>query len=131
MKKRPPEEIIKFHTDRIREDHSAQKQFFSRAIKIQNDQSNYDPNYLKEKLDIACNTLATVNFCTRTCDNCPLQGAHQKALKEIEEGVRTKPNKKNYIPWKRDYYLEVSVNPKTGVVTQVLTPIKVDQLQVE
>lgn len=128
------EEVIKAHVDRLTENPEQMKPFFNGGLAIQNDPTNYDPEYLNNKMHITCEVLCQVGFCNNNlCQTCAITAAHERALEEIAEGIRKKEvrqhskYKKPNVSWKKDYYMEVTVDSKTGVVKQVLTPIKLEE----
>lgn len=123
------EEIIESHVNRLKENPDQMKGFFNIGIGIQNDRTNYDPEYLENKMKITCETLCQVGFCNNSqCELCAMTSAHERALEEIAEGIRKKNRQVKravhtiYDP--EDYYCYVSVDKRTGIITQVLRPIK-------
>lgn len=72
----------------IRGGKTAMNQFFGGGILIQN--AAYSKNYAIKRKTYTCECLTRCGYCTRDCDHCKLEGMHLKALKEIEEGKRTK-----------------------------------------
>lgn len=123
------EEVIQSHVTRLTENPDQMKPFFNGGIAIQNDRSNWDADYLANKMHITCETLCQVGFCNSTqCETCAMTAAHDRALEEIQEGLRKQGRKVKRVAHtvynQEDYYCYVSVDKRTGIITQVLRPIK-------
>ena len=92
-------------------DIKAPRTFFNIAIGIQNSSGSYVPGYLARKKEIACEVLATIGFCDRGCSVCALEGAHEKAILEIEEGLRAPSKAKKKAEIKKEAKPAIERNP--------------------
>lgn len=120
------EERLNYELNRLRGNRDAQNQFFGGALAIQNSAGTYLKKYADEKMAFACDVLCRCAWCNNTkCDKCKLTRANENAHKEIENGLRKKPDRIGYdektisLP---GYWVSTSVDKKTGAVTVTMRP---------
>ena len=70
-------------------DRNAQKKFFSGAINRM--KFAYDPEWVDDQKEFACDVLCTCGFCLHVdCTQCILEANYQRAKEEIAMGARRK-----------------------------------------
>jgi len=81
-------------------DRDSQKRFFSGAINRM--KLGYDKDWTNSQKEFACDVLCHCGFCLNVdCDRCVLEAHYNRAIEEIQMGIRRRPerieNTKKYI----------------------------------
>lgn len=80
------EDKVSFAVKNISKDINGPEKFLSGAVAFQN--KAYRVDWANKKFAYACDVLARIGYCHNKCEQCPLHGAHEKAIEEIKDDVR-------------------------------------------